>query len=98
MEPSKHQYDFDSATVLGFLREFDLLDDFKKVVLFGTEEKIKFKYEDGLRTFETVKSFEGVIPNLERRWRETDSSWVRDDLARFQSSQPCETCGGGRSH
>ncbi|MEE2527157.1 excinuclease ABC subunit UvrA [Hyphobacterium sp. HN65] len=74
----------------------DLLDDFKKVVLFGTSEKIKFKYEDGLRTFETTKTFEGVIPNLERRWRETDSSWVRDDLARFQSAQPCETCGGKR--
>ncbi|WP_421792129.1 excinuclease ABC subunit UvrA [Hyphobacterium sp.] len=74
----------------------DLLDDFKKVVLYGTKEKIKFKYEDGLRTFETTKTFEGVIPNLERRWRETDSSWVRDDLARFQSSQPCETCGGKR--
>ncbi|NEU35852.1 hypothetical protein GN156_34925, partial [bacterium LRH843] len=42
------------------------------------------------------KPFEGVIPNLERRWRETDSSWVREDLARFQSSQPCETCGGRR--
>jgi excinuclease ABC subunit A len=74
----------------------DLLDDFKKVVLYGTDEKIKFTYEDGLRTFETTKSFEGVIPNLERRWRETDSSWVRDDLARFQSAQPCETCGGKR--
>jgi excinuclease ABC subunit A len=74
----------------------DLLDDFKKVVLFGTNEKIKFKYEDGLRTFETTKTFEGVIPNLERRWRETDSNWVRDDLARFQSAQPCETCGGKR--
>ncbi|WP_394694276.1 excinuclease ABC subunit UvrA [Hyphobacterium sp.] len=74
----------------------DLLDDFKKVVLYGTKEKIKFTYEDGLRTFETTKSFEGVVPNLERRWRETDSNWVRDDLARFQSAQPCETCGGKR--
>jgi excinuclease ABC subunit A len=74
----------------------DVLDDFKKVVLYGTSEKIKFKYEDGLRTFETTKNFEGVIPNLERRWRETDSSWVRDDLARFQSAQPCEKCGGKR--
>ncbi len=74
----------------------DLLEDFKKVVLYGTKEKIKFTYEDGLRTFETTKAFEGVIPNLERRWRETDSNWVRDDLARFQSAQPCETCGGKR--
>jgi excinuclease ABC subunit A len=74
----------------------DLLEDFKQVVLYGTKEKIKFTYEDGLRTFETTKSFEGVVPNLERRWRETDSNWVRDDLARFQSAQPCETCGGKR--
>ena len=69
---------------------------FRDVVLYGTKEKIKFIYEDGLRKFETQKAFEGVIPNLERRWRETDSSWVREDLARFQSSQPCETCGGRR--
>jgi len=74
----------------------DLLDDFKNVVLYGTKENIKFTYEDGLRTFETTKSFEGVVPNLERRWRETDSNWVRDDLGRFQSAQPCETCGGRR--
>jgi excinuclease ABC subunit A len=74
----------------------DLPDAFRKTVLYGSKEKIKFKYEDGLRTFETTKTFEGVIPNLERRWRETDSSWVRDDLARFQSAQPCESCDGKR--
>ncbi|MEE2567646.1 excinuclease ABC subunit UvrA [Hyphobacterium marinum] len=74
----------------------DLPEEFRKTVLFGSKDKIKFKYEDGLRTFETTKTFEGVIPNLERRWRETDSSWVRDDLSRFQSSQPCETCHGKR--
>lgn len=74
----------------------DLPEAFRKTVLYGSKEKIKFKYEDGLRTFETTKTFEGVIPNLERRWRETDSSWVRDDLARFQSAQPCESCDGKR--
>jgi excinuclease ABC subunit A len=74
----------------------ELPEDFRKIVLFGTEEKITFVYEDGLRKFETKKPFEGVITNLERRWRETDSSWVRDDLGRFQSSQPCETCDGQR--
>jgi len=74
----------------------DLPDAFRKVVLWGTKEKVTFVYEDGLRKFETQKPFEGVIPNLQRRWRETDSSWVREDLARFQSSQPCETCGGRR--
>tara|TARA_R110002073_G_scaffold68208_4_gene169477 strand:+ start:327 stop:3206 length:2880 start_codon:yes stop_codon:yes gene_type:complete len=74
----------------------DLPEEFRKTVLYGSKDKIKFKYEDGLRTFETTKTFEGVIPNLERRWRETDSSWVREDLSRFQSAQPCETCGGKR--
>jgi len=74
----------------------DLPEDFRKLVLFGTKEDVTFIYEDGLRKFETKKPFEGVIPNLERRWRETDSSWVREDLARFQSSQPCQTCGGRR--
>jgi len=74
----------------------DLPAKFKRTVLDGTKEKIKFTYEDGLRQFSTTKTFEGVIPNLSRRWRETDSSWVREDLQRFQSAQPCETCGGKR--
>ena len=74
----------------------DLPEKFKQIILFGTKEDVTFIYEDGLRKFETKKPFEGVVPNLERRWRETDSSWVREDLARFQSSQPCETCGGKR--
>ena len=74
----------------------DLPEKFRKTVLYGTSEKIKFTYEDGLRQFTTTKAFEGVIPNLTRRWRETDSTWVREDLQRFQSSQPCETCGGKR--
>ena len=69
---------------------------FRETVLLGTNEKIKFTYEDGLRQFTTTKPFEGVIPNLERRWRETDSAWVREDLGRFQSSQACEACGGKR--
>ncbi|TRO95167.1 excinuclease ABC subunit UvrA [Glycocaulis profundi] len=74
----------------------DLDEKFRKVVLHGTKDKVKFTYEDGLRQFSTTKAFEGVIPNLERRWRETDSSWVREDIGRFQSAQPCESCGGKR--
>ena len=42
------------------------------------------------------KPFEGVITNIERRWRETESSWVREELSRYQSDQPCEACGGYR--
>ncbi|WP_375202871.1 excinuclease ABC subunit UvrA [Hyphococcus sp.] len=67
------------------------------VVLYGTEEEeVKFIYADGARKFETVKPFEGVIPNLERRWRETDSAWVREELSRFQSVTHCEACNGQR--
>jgi excinuclease ABC subunit A len=69
----------------------------QEVVLYGTgAEKIKFVYDDNARKYEVVKPFEGVLPNLERRWRETDSSWVREELGRFQSDTPCEACGGAR--
>ncbi|RYG12622.1 MAG: excinuclease ABC subunit A, partial [Caulobacteraceae bacterium] len=67
------------------------------VILQGSGgEKIKFVYDDNARKYETSKAFEGVLPNLERRWRETDSSWVREELGRFQSETPCEACGGKR--
>ena len=68
----------------------------RAAILHGTSEKIRFVYDDGLRRYETTKNFEGVIPNLERRWKETDSAWVREELGRFQSSAPCPTCGGKR--
>ncbi len=69
----------------------------QKVVLYGSgSEKIKFIYDDNARKYEVNKTFEGVIPNLERRWRETDSSWVREELGRFQSDTPCEACAGYR--
>jgi excinuclease ABC subunit A len=72
-------------------------DKAKKVVLQGSKgEKIKFVYDDNARKYEVSKTFEGVLPNLERRWRETDSSWVREELGRYQSETPCEVCGGAR--
>ena len=75
----------------------DLDDEDRDVILYGTgDEEIQFIYNDGSRKFETVKPFEGVIPNLERRWRETDSSWVREDLSRFQAITHCDACGGMR--
>jgi excinuclease ABC subunit A len=75
----------------------ELPEEAQDVVLYGTdEEEIKFIYADGARKFETVKPFEGVIPNLERRWRETDSAWVREELSRFQSVTHCEACNGRR--
>ena len=75
----------------------ELDEEAQHAVLYGTdEEEIKFIYADGSRKYEVVKPFEGVIPNLERRWRETDSAWVREELSRFQSVMPCETCKGLR--
>lgn len=75
----------------------DLPAKAQNVILQGSGgEKIKFVYDDNARKYETLKAFEGVLPNLERRWRETDSAWVREELGRFQSETPCESCGGKR--
>ena len=53
-------------------------------ILYGTgKEKIEFRYDDGLRSYKTTKTFEGVIPNLERRWKETESAWVREEIERY---------------
>jgi len=69
----------------------------RDVILFGSKgEEITFVYDDGLRRYETTKSFEGVVPNLQRRWRETDSSWVREEIEKYQGITDCETCGGYR--
>ncbi len=66
-------------------------------ILFGSAgEEIEFVYEDGLRRYRNAKPFEGVIGNIERRWRETDSDWVREELSRYQLAHPCEDCGGHR--
>ncbi|MDP1633022.1 MAG: excinuclease ABC subunit UvrA [Caulobacter sp.] len=74
-----------------------LPDKAREVVLFGTgAEKIHFVYDDNARKYEVNKPFEGVLPNLQRRWRETDSSWVREELGRYQSDTPCDVCHGAR--
>ena len=74
-----------------------LPEEAQKVVLYGTgTEKIHFVYDDNARKYEVNKPFEGVLPNLERRWRETDSSWVREELGRYQSDTPCDVCHGAR--
>jgi excinuclease ABC, A subunit len=75
----------------------ELPEDVRRTILFGSgAETIALKYEDGVRSYEVRKPFEGVIPNMERRWKETDSAWVRDELSRFQTVTRCETCGGKR--
>ncbi|NQX80160.1 MAG: excinuclease ABC subunit UvrA, partial [Hyphomicrobiaceae bacterium] len=69
----------------------------QNALLYGTgKDKVSFVYEDGFRNYQTQKIFEGVISNIERRWRETDSQWVRDELARYQKQHPCQTCNGHR--
>ncbi len=75
----------------------DLPEKVRKAILFGSgQEPVVMQYDDGLRSYRTTKPFEGVIPNMERRFRETDSSWVREELARFQNNSPCEACKGKR--
>ena len=64
----------------------------KRSSMDPARKKSPFVYDDGLRRYETKKPFEGVITNIDRRWRETDSSWVREELARYQSDHPCEAC------
>ncbi len=75
----------------------ELDDKIRDVILNGSgDEEITFTYDDGLRSYKTRKSFEGIMGNINRRWRETDSSWVRDELSRFQTHYPCKACGGYR--
>ncbi|MER9682379.1 excinuclease ABC subunit UvrA [Mesorhizobium sp. M0184] len=75
----------------------DLSEEAKQAVLHGTgEREITFHYDDGLRSYKTTKTFEGVIPNLERRWKETESAWMREEIERFMSATPCPACRGYR--
>ena len=75
----------------------DLPKDFKNIILNGSEnEEIEFLYDDGSRTFKTKKPFEGIINNLKRRYLETDSSWMRNEIEKFQSISNCENCSGYR--
>ena len=69
----------------------------QEAILYGSKgEAVSMEYDDGTRSFRTRKPFEGVIPNLERRMRETDSSWIREELGKFQADHACDTCGGKR--
>ena len=75
----------------------DLPEAAQRGILNGSGSvAITMRYDDGLRTYETKKPFEGVLPNMERRWRETDSDWVREELGRYQAVRACDACGGHR--
>jgi excinuclease ABC subunit A len=75
----------------------ELPEKVREVILYGSDgENIRMAYDDGMRAYEVRKPFEGVIPNLERRYKETESDWAREEIGRFMSETPCEACGGKR--
>ncbi|MEQ9814385.1 MAG: excinuclease ABC subunit UvrA [Azospirillaceae bacterium] len=93
-------------TLAGIARHFDvdlttpwrdLPMEVCDTILHGSKgEKIALEFDDGLRSYKTNKAFEGIVPNMDRRYRETDSNWVREELGKYQASATCETCGGQR--
>ena len=75
----------------------DLPAAVQRLFLYGSGgEEIRFRYDEGGRVYEVTRTFEGVIPNMERRYKETDSAWVREEFERFQNNRPCGACGGYR--
>ena len=75
----------------------DLPEKVQQVFLYGSgKEEIKFRYDEGGRVYQVLRPFEGVIPNMERRYRETDSNWIREEFERFQNNRSCGACGGFR--
>ena len=69
----------------------------KDIILYGSDdEEIKFSYDDGYEKYSHKKTFEGVINNLERRYLETDSDWMREEISQYQSDTKCEKCNGYR--
>ncbi|AKH41189.1 excinuclease ABC subunit A [Altererythrobacter atlanticus] len=85
-------YDFDLETPWK-----DLEPDQKMIILHGTGGMpVELTFKDGRKEYTVRKPFEGVIGNLNRRLMQTDSAFMRDELARFQTAQPCETCNGAR--
>src|SRR5947208_11239690 len=75
----------------------ELPEKMRHTILYGSEgETIRMTYDDGVRKYTTERPFEGVLPNMERRYRETDSAWVREELGRYQNDKTCEVCDGAR--
>ena len=70
---------------------------FQDIILHGSgDQSVEMVYDDGLRSYKTRKPFEGIVPNLARRYRETDSNWVREELEKYRTVQPCDACTGKR--
>jgi len=88
---AKH-YEFDRNT-----KWIDLPERVQQVFLYGSgDEEIQFRYDEGGRVYQVTRPFEGVIPNMERRYRETDSNWIREEFERYQNNRPCGVCEGFR--
>ena len=88
---AKH-YEFDRSTPWR-----DLPAHVQQVFLHGSgEDEITFRYDEGGRVYQVTRPFEGVIPNMERRYRETESNWVREEFERYQNNRPCGVCDGYR--
>jgi len=68
----------------------------RDAILLGTKDPLEFTYKDGVRAYSVTKPFEGVLRNLQRRWQETDSAWVREEMSRYQAEKPCAVCDGAR--
>jgi excinuclease ABC subunit A len=101
---SSSPYYIQTLTALGKFYKFTLETKWKDLpkktqnaILHGSgEDEIKFSYEDGVRSYDTKKPFEGVITNIDRRYRETESEWAREELAKYFSDVPCAACNGYR--
>ena len=88
---AKH-YGFDKKTAWR-----DLPENIKHLFLYGSgKDEIKFRFDDAGRVYEVTRQFEGVIPNMQRRLRESDSNWVREEMERYQNNRACQTCHGYR--
>ena len=75
----------------------ELSREVRDMLLYGSgDREIRFSYDDGMRAYDVKKPFEGVVNNLERRYRETDSDWTREEIGRYMSETPCAKCKGMR--
>jgi len=102
----RNAFYFQMLTCLSEHYGFDIEKPFRRlskkiqdIVLYGSgSEKITFQYlrSHGRRARNRSHTFEGVLPNMERRYRDSDSNTIREELARFLNTQPCEACGGSR--
>jgi len=101
---SSSPYYLQTLTALGKFYKFtldtkwkDLPKKTQNAILHGSgDDEIKFTYEDGVRSYDTRKPFEGVVTNIDRRFRETESEWAREELGKYFSDVPCDACDGHR--